>query len=312
MSDLARFYDYARAFEVAVATDDFSGIARCFAADAVHRVEGCPPFAADDRGRDAVVAGLRASVEGLERRFDLRIPEILEGPALRDDGIWMRFGLRLRRAGLPELRVEGEHLVTPGEGGAIARIDEKLLGGSDAAAREYLERHAARLRPAGSAPPLPGPVVLSELRGAVERSLVRCYAAAKSCQDIEAALAVCHPCFAIETLPFGTRSADRDDSARQLALFFSVFPDYRAECAGLATAEEGLAWWGDVSMSFAGDFLDIRATGRSARLPAFSVYEFRDGLLARERFVFDLPALCEAIGVPLDRMTGALAALRAA
>ena len=106
MSDLSRFLEYAREFEIAQATDDFDRIAHFFAEDAHHAVVGCEPLGADDAGRDRVVGGLQESVHRIDRRFDTRIAEVLEGPDVRDDGVWMRFGLTLRRSGLPDLRLE--------------------------------------------------------------------------------------------------------------------------------------------------------------------------------------------------------------
>ena len=145
-----------------------------------------------------------------------------------------------------------------------------------------------------------------------QSSLVRDYAAAKSRQDVGAALAHCHPDFAIETVPFGTASRDREETARHLALFFSVFPDYRAETEGLASGADGVGWWGRVSVTFRGPLLGLPPTGRAVTLPAFSVFAFRDGQLLRERFFFDLAALCEGVGLRLDDVTKALAPLRAA
>ncbi|MBW2373536.1 MAG: nuclear transport factor 2 family protein [Deltaproteobacteria bacterium] len=312
MSDLARFLDYARAFELAFLCDDFGLIEPFFADDARHRVAGEDPFAADDHGRDGVVAGLRASVGRIDRRFDARIVEIVEGPEPRDGGVGMRFTMRLRRAGLPDLVLEGDHLTVYDDGGSIARIDETLLGGCDKEARAYLERHDAALRPSGSAPPAPRPEDAPLFRDAFQKTLVRAYAAAKSAQDVEAALGICHPDFSIETLAFGTTSRGRDDTANQLALFFSVFPDYRAETEGLLSGDEGVAWWGRIALTFAGPLLGRAPTGRRATIPAFSIFDFRDGLLARERFFFDLGMLCDDIGVPLAEMSRALEGLRAA
>ncbi len=312
MTDLSRFLEYARAFEVALATDDFALIAPFFTRDARHDVEGVDPLGTSDRGRDAVVSGLRRSVEMLDRRFDTRIPEVLDGPAIRDDGIWMRFGLTLRREGVPELRLEGEHLTAYDDAGHIIRIDEKMLGGCDVRAREFLARHEAALRPAASGPCAPSTRDLPELRDALQRTLVRAYGRAKSAQDVEAALAVCHPGFRIDTVPFGIETRDREDTRAQLGLFFSVFPDYRAETEGVVSDAEGAAWWGRVSMTFAGDLMGHRATGRRAELAGFSVFEFRDGSIARERFVFDLPTLCEGIGLPVGDLLATLGRLRAA
>jgi hypothetical protein len=42
------------------------------------------------------------------------------------------------------------------------------------------------------------------------------------------------------------------------------------------------------------------------------VFGFRDGLLAGERFYFDLATLCDGIGVPVEALRARLAAVRAA
>jgi steroid delta-isomerase-like uncharacterized protein len=141
-------------------------------------------------------------------------------------------------------------------------------------------------------------------------ALVRAYAEAKSRQDAAGALALCADDFSIETIPFGTASHGRDDTAAQLALFFSVFPDYRAETEGMAESGESVSWWGRVTMTFAGGFLGIEPTGRKADLPAFSVFDLRKGRLVRERFHFDLAMLCEQIGVPVEKLSDALRKIR--
>jgi len=143
------------------------------------------------------------------------------------------------------------------------------------------------------------------------RGLVLTYAEAKSRQDVPAALALCHPSFTIETIPFRIESRDRDETAAHLSLFFSVFPDYAAETQGLARDGGQLAWWGRVRMTFGGDLPGIEATGRTATLPAFSVFDVCDDRLARERFFFDLAMLCDGIGVRVETWSAALAAIRA-
>ena len=311
MSDLTRFIEYARAFEFAQASDDFSLIEPFFAPGARHDVEGVAPFVGAAAGRDAVVAGLRASVHEIDRRFDTRIPEVLEGPELRDDGVWMRFGLRLCRAGLPDVFIEGEHTTVYDDAGQIVCIEERMLGGTDISARDFLSENDAALRPAGSPPLAPAGERLPTLRDAFQRTLVRFYGVAKSHQDIDAVLAVCHPCFTIDTAPFGIETRDRDDTAGALGFFFSVFPDYRALGTGIASGADGAAWWGRIVLTFGGKLLGHAPTGRSAELDAVSVFEFRDGLIAREHFQFDLGTLCDQIGLPVSELSEALRSLRA-
>jgi ketosteroid isomerase-like protein len=310
MSDLTRFFDYARAFEVAVLADEWSSLERYFTPDAEHRVEGPAPFACDDRGRGAVVSGLRASVSRIERRCDVRIPEVIAGPIVRPDGIWMRFGVGLRRAGLPDLWFEGEHR-TVYRDGRIARIDERMDPPSVARAAGWFAEHAARLHPEGTRTVPTDPSHLSALGRALRRTLVRLYASAKSHQDVAAAMAVCHEDFELESIGFGLAARDRKESERQLEVFFRIFPDYSVELEGMAENEEAVGSWGRARLRFGGEMFGIEPTQRRADLPVACVFHFDGGLLRRERFYFDLATLCEQIGAPVEEVSAALRRLRA-
>jgi predicted ester cyclase len=251
-----------------------------------------------------VIDGLRRSVAALDRRFAVRVPEVLAGPLRRDDGgLWMHWRMTFRQPGLPELAVEGEH-VAHYDGGAIARLDERLLDGTDARANAYLAEHAAALRPAASPPAVLDADAARRFRRATLRTFVRAYAAAKSQADAEGALALCAPDFAIETIPFGTASRDRAETAKHLALWFTAFPDYRAETEGLAVTGDQVAWWGRISLTALGPVLGHPPTGKHAELPAFSIFDFRGGELLRERFFFDLPGFCRQLELPLEALAG--------
>lgn len=180
-SELQRFIAYAQAFEVAFWNDAWDGIAPFFAADARHLVHGAAPLGCDDRGRDAVVRGLRESVARMDRRFDVRIPEVLEGPVVRggpDHGIWMRYALTLRRKGLPEVRFEGTHMARYDAHGRIREIEEEVEAGANERVAAYLARHDAALRPAGSAATPPSdPRDAADAEAAMQRSLARAAAA---------------------------------------------------------------------------------------------------------------------------------------
>src|SRR5690349_4781295 len=128
-SDLERLFAYMRDFEFAYLSGDFSLIERHFHDDAVHEIAGGgAPIGIGGVGREAILAGLKAGVDAIDRRFDARIPEIVEGPALRDGGIWMRFTLTLRRAGLPDLCIRGEHSAVYRDG-RIAALRERVADG---------------------------------------------------------------------------------------------------------------------------------------------------------------------------------------
>jgi hypothetical protein len=311
-SDLERFFAYVRAFEQAYWSDDWSLLAPHWREDGVHRVHGAAPLGADDRGAAAAIAGLRASVHGMDRRFDLRLPEIVAGPSLRDGGVWMRFALTLRRAGLPELRFEGDHLVRFAEG-RIALVEERVEPGAGERVSAYLAEHHARLRPAGSAPAPPGePRDARDLEAAVAIALARSYGAAKSAQDVGAALALCSEDFVLETPSLGLATRDRKEAEQQLALFFTAFPDYRVTLEGLAAGAGAVVAWGRARLTWRGPFAGLEPSGRRAELPFASVFPAAGGQLRGERFLFDLASLCEQLELPLADLRERLAGLRGA
>lgn len=309
-TDLERFFAYARAFELAYVSGDFSVVEPFFADDAYHEVVEGGPFGSGARGGRAVVADLRDSVARVDRRFDVRIPEMIEGPAPRPDGVFMRFALTLRRHGLPELRIEGDHLVRY-RAGRIVAIEERSPAGTGARVAAYLAEHDVALGPAGA--PFVPPTQqadLDALANAVTRSLVRAYGSAKSAQDIGAALAVCGDGFSIETTAFGLTSRDRADTADQLAVFFQAFPDYGVSIDGLATGDGVVTCWGRARMTFAGPLLGFAPTGRTAELPFFCVFGCDGMQLTYERFFFDRAAFCEGIGVPVEQLSALLRQIR--
>lgn len=311
-TDLERMAGYAKAFELAYLSGAWNVLEPHFAEDARHVVHDGGRLGLDDRGRDAVIGGLRGSVEALDRRFDLRIPEIVDGPCTRPGGVWMRFRLALRRAGAPDLVFEGDHL-TRYENGRIALLEERLLPGVAESIDRYFEAHETALRPAGSPLVLPSEGASRDaVEGAVARSLVRAYGQAKSEQDAGAALAVCSDDFVLETVPFDLRTRDRKEAETQLGLFFAAFPDYGVTLDGMATGSGAVVCWGRARMTWKGPFGRLAPTGRRADLPFVSVFPYGGGALRGERFYFDRAALSEQIGLPLPAMEETLRLLRAA
>ncbi len=293
---------YAIAFEEAFADDHWERLVPHFAPNAEREVLGGRGLAYHSVGRDEVIADLRRNVADMDRRFDLRIPEVLAGPDEQHGVVWMDWRLTLRRAGIPDLVVEGRH-GTWHRDGAIVRIEEHVSDAVGERVETFLRTHAAALRPPPPAEPIrPGRM----------RSLVETYACAKSRADVDAALAVCHEAFVLDTPSFGIASRDRADTVGHLAAFFHAFPDYRVTTKALTFGDGTAGWWGTARMTFRGDFLELAATNRSAEIAAFSAFEFADDRMLRERFFIDLAMLCDGIGVGVDTMRAALARLRAA
>lgn len=141
-------------------------------------------------------------------------------------------------------------------------------------------------------------------------SLARAYCAAKNRRDGAAALRVCHPAFVLETVPFGTRSTGAGETALHLSAFFTAFPDYTVALEHLVADGAAAACWGAMRLTLRGPLGTVPPTGRTARLPVCSIFTTRDGLLAGERFFFDLHALCTQLGVAVQDVDAALAPFR--
>ncbi len=302
MSQCSEFIHHTLIFEQAFITDDWSLLEPFYSADAIHTVLDGGPLACEDIGPAAIARGLGRGVHVVDRRFDVRIPQIIEGPTVREDGVWMRFRLTFRRAGLPELNIEGEHR-TVHRGGRIVEFREVLAPGHGAMTETYLREHDAALRPVGAPyAPIMTAADHRDLEPALQGIFVRCYGMAKGQQDIEAALMLCHPDFALEGVPFRTASRNRDETCLQLGAFFAAFPDFQPDIQDLLAGGGRAACWGQVRMTHGGDLFGLPATGKTARLPFFSAFEFKDGLLSKEIFFIDLAMLCDQLDLPIEHL----------
>lgn len=150
----------------------------------------------------------------------------------------------------------------------------------------------------------------ARVRSDPSAAIVAEYAAAKSRQDVAGALRVCHESFVLDTVAFGIRGSGKVEVAAQLGLFFAAFPDYTATIEGQAVADDTATAWGTIRATMRGPFGSFAPTGRSFVLPFACVFLVRDGLLAGERFFFDLNAMCEQLGLPVECVAAELRAFR--
>ena len=130
--------------------------------------------------------------------------------------------------------------------------------------------------------------------------LAQALAVAKSRQDVPAALKLLHDDMLLETPAFGTAARGLAENEKVLTRFFASFPDYHVVLQDHAANDDVLVCWGTVQMTMTGDRFGVRANGRRAELPVFIQFAFRDGLIAHERFFFDLSDLCAQSGVSTD------------
>jgi hypothetical protein len=147
MDKLARFGEYAAKFEEVYANDQWSDLHDFFSEDVVYEVIGGGPFAARHEGRDAVLAGLKDSLDSIDRRFDARIPGLVDGPKLRDDRVWLKFRVTYRRDGIPDLVLDGEEYADL-DGGRIVRLEDRFDDKASNDVAAYLSKYETKLRPA--------------------------------------------------------------------------------------------------------------------------------------------------------------------
>jgi hypothetical protein len=86
-------------------------------------------------------------VNGLDRRFDSRAVEALEGPLEKDGGVWMRWAATYTLAGAPDFRLEGEERAVFA-GDRIRRLEDSITDAEAGRAGAYLAQHGAKLKPA--------------------------------------------------------------------------------------------------------------------------------------------------------------------
>jgi predicted ester cyclase len=99
---------------------------------------------------------------------------------------------------------------------------------------------------------------------------------------------------------FGTKAQGLPENEAVLRKFFKSFPDYSVELEGHASNGETLICWGTAGMTMTGNRFGVVPNGQRAQLPIFIQFTFKNDLIAREVFFFDLSALCAQSGVSTD------------
>jgi predicted ester cyclase len=136
--------------------------------------------------------------------------------------------------------------------------------------------------------------------------LAQALAVAKSKQDVPAAMELLHRDMVLETPAFGNTARGRSENEKALTWFFASFPDYHVVLQGHSSDGDALICWGTARMTMTGDRFGVVPNGRQAELPVFIHFTFKDGLIAGERFFFDLSALCAQSGVSTDAVRAKL------
>jgi hypothetical protein len=105
---IARFMEYAAAFEDVYESDDWRLLEPYFSDTAVYELVGAESFVGRHEGRDAIFAALKTALDNFDRRFETRQLDFLQGPELREDAVWFHWRGSYKSPGLPELVIEGK------------------------------------------------------------------------------------------------------------------------------------------------------------------------------------------------------------
>jgi len=138
MDLVARFLEYATAFEQTYRDDRWERLREYFSEDAVYSVAGGPPFAGRWEGREAVIRRLRESVDEFDRRFEERVIEDIGGPRLEQDCVSIDFTVRYCSPGRPDLRIEGSERAVFRDG-QISRLEDSMQAGTEETARALVD-----------------------------------------------------------------------------------------------------------------------------------------------------------------------------
>jgi hypothetical protein len=104
-----KLFAYAADFEKTFADDDWTRLERHFTADVVYEVVNVP-FACRVEGRDAVLAALRKSISGFDRRCDERRLGIRRGPVESGDEVELDWEVTYVKKGAPDFLLLGGSL----------------------------------------------------------------------------------------------------------------------------------------------------------------------------------------------------------
>ena len=121
------FMDYAGAFEETYVDDDWSRLEPFFEEYVQYEVRG-GPMACEIRGREAVLKGLKKSIDGLDRRCDERAIELVSGPHVAPTAAGQEVSIdwvvSYRRGDSPLLSLPGRSVFTVADGRIAAMRDE--------------------------------------------------------------------------------------------------------------------------------------------------------------------------------------------
>jgi steroid delta-isomerase-like uncharacterized protein len=81
------------------------------------------------------------------------------------------------------------------------------------------------------------------------------------------------------------------------ATYFHAFPDFRLDQDALLIDGDHVALFATASGTDLGGFMGMPPTGRAVKVPIVFLYELRDGLIVRDRRVYDFTSVLLQVGI---------------
>jgi hypothetical protein len=142
---MERFGEYAAEFEKTFEDDDWTRLERFFDADARYVVAGST-FDCELRGRDAVLAGLKKALDGMDRRFDQRAIEPNGDATVEGNRVAFPAKVLYAKQGVEPLSFTLTETAEYDEAGRIVLLRDDYDAGQDDVAR-WLEQHSDAFDP---------------------------------------------------------------------------------------------------------------------------------------------------------------------
>jgi hypothetical protein len=145
MGVIESFMAYAADFEITYADDDWSRLERHLADDCVYEVENIS-FACRIEGREAILAAIRKSLDGFDRRMDGRKIAVTRGPEADGDSLEADWEVTYSKAGAPDFVLKGSSLARL-DGDRIVHLRDRYPDGMSEDAEAWIRKHAPEIDP---------------------------------------------------------------------------------------------------------------------------------------------------------------------
>ncbi len=146
MELVERFQKYAEDFEKTYVDDDWSRIAPYFAEDAVYVVRDMPIFLTDAKGRDAVLAALKDSINGFDRRCASRSIEFTAPLSVAGQTVTIHWRGTYTQSGAPNLEFAGIEEAQYNEAAEIVRLADIYESEAIQVVSQWMEEHGDKLK----------------------------------------------------------------------------------------------------------------------------------------------------------------------